>query len=371
MSAPNPILTTIIFVFALQAMVLGVLLILKRPRKQAHVFLSFLIFFFALMAFNIAWVNVLSANNLMPVFRYFQMELLYGIGPSLYFYTKCITDSEFRFAKKDYIHFVPVVLEFLFYRTAFYRLGAEGMYQDPVHPYTKIYLWEQWLGILSITIYVVVSLILLFRYQSWLKSQFSNIENKSLNWMKLPVIIYAGYWIGWMVLTEIDRFAFDRSLRDSYFLPAFVGLAMVTNWIGFKGYLHSRAAISGFVPQKTRPKKSKSNSELAQRITELMNRERPYLDPELDLSGLADLLDINPKQLSQTINQDFAMNFYEFVNSYRVEAFKERLQQPESSKLTLLAHAFECGFNSKSTFNDVFKKMTGSTPSSYAKQLKN
>lgn len=371
MSAPNPILTTIIFVFALQAMVLGVLLILKRPRKQANIFLSLLIFLFALMAFNIAWVNVLSANNLMPVFRYFQLELLYGIGPSLYFYTKSITDSEFRFSKKDLIHFVPVVLEFLFYRTAFYRLGAEGMYQNPVHPYTKIYLGEQWLGIVSISIYVVVSLILLFRYQSWLKSQFSNIEHKSLNWMKLPVIIYAGYWIGWMVLTEIDRFAFDRSLRDIYFLPSFVVLALVTNWIGFKGYLQSQTVVFGFVPQKTKPKKSNTNSKLAQRVSELMKSERPYLNPELDLSGLAELLDINPKQLSQTINQDFAMNFYEFVNQYRVEAFKERLQQPDSEKLTLLAHAFDCGFKSKSTFNDVFKKMTGTTPSSYAKQHKN
>lgn len=371
MSAPNPILTTIIFVFALQAMVLGVLLLLKRPRKQSHVFLSLLIFQFALMAFNIAWVNVLNANNMMPVFRYFQLELLYGIGPSLYFYTKCITDGQFRFSKKDLIHFTPVVLEFFFYRTAFYRLGAEGMYQNPVHPYTKIYLWEQWLGILSITSYVLISLILLFRYQSWLKNQYSDLGNKSLNWMKLPVIIYAAYWIGWSVLTEIDRLAFDRTLRDNYFLPAFVGLAMVTNWIGFKGYLHSQIAVSGFVPQRSKPKKSETNSELKLKITELMQSQRPYLDPELDLAGLADLLDINPKQLSQTINQDFSVNFYEFVNKYRVEAFKKRLQQPDSDKLTLLAHAFECGFKSKSTFNDAFKKMTGITPSSYAKQQKN
>jgi AraC-like DNA-binding protein len=59
------------------------------------------------------------------------------------------------------------------------------------------------------------------------------------------------------------------------------------------------------------------------------------------------------------------------VNSYRIEAFKELVAQPENKKLTLLGLAFECGFNSKSTFNDVFKKSTGKTPSQYAKQLKN
>ena len=302
---------------------------------------------------------------------YWQMELLYGIGPSLYFYTKCITDSKFRFSGKDYLHFAPVVLEFVFYRTAFYRLGADGMYQSPPHPYTSIYLAEQWIGILSITGYTFSSLVLLFRHQSWLKHNYSNIENKSFLWMKLPIIIYAGFWIGWNLLTEIDRFVFGRSLREVYFLPAFVVLAIITYWIGFKGYLQSQTTVSGFIPQRTKPKKPDPNSGLAKRLTKLMEEEQPYLDPDLDLSSLADLLNINPRQLSHTINQNFSMNFYEFVNNYRVEAFKKRMQQPENKKLTLLANAYECGFKSKSTFNDVFKKSTGKTPSNFAKQLQN
>jgi len=370
MSSPNPVLTTIIFVFALQAIALSVLLLIKRPRPQANLFLALVVFFFALMAGNIALINVLKARDLFHVFRYFQLELLYGIGPALYFYTKSITDREFKFSKKDFIHFIPVVLEFLFYRTTFYRLGADGMYQSPPHPYTSIYLGEQWLGILSVTVYTLLSLRVLFLYQVWLKQQYSNLEKRSLDWLKIPVIIYAAFWIGWNLLTEIDRFVFDGTLREVYFLPAFVGLAVVTYWIGFKGYLRSQSDVSGYSQSKPKKDEAERQPELAKKIATLMETQQPFLDPDLDLSGLSRLLDSNPRQVSHTINRSFSKNFYEFVNQYRVDAFKERIQEPGGEKLTLLGHAFECGFNSKSTFNDVFKKTTGLTPSAYAKQVK-
>ena len=101
-----------------------------------------------------------------------------------------------------------------------------------------------------------------------------------------------------------------------------------------------------------------------------MEIQKPYLDPELDLAKLSALVDLNPKQVSHTINRSFSKNFYEYINSYRVEAFKQLASDPENKKLTLLGLAFECGFKSKSTFNDAFKKTTGKTPSQYVNQQK-
>ncbi|MEO1652339.1 MAG: hypothetical protein AAFU64_02240, partial [Bacteroidota bacterium] len=120
MSNPNPILSTIIFVFGLQAIGLSILLLRKRPRIQSNIFLALILIFFALMAVNIALVNVLLTYDVFYVFRYVQLELLFGIGPALYFYTKSIGDHHFRFGGKDYLHFVPVLLEFIFYRTSIY-----------------------------------------------------------------------------------------------------------------------------------------------------------------------------------------------------------------------------------------------------------
>ena len=209
MSSPSPVLSTIILVFALQAILLSALVFFKQPKNQSNIFLSLLIFFYALMALNIAFINVLIRFDSFEIFRYFQLELLYGIGPALYFYTKSISNPHFRFKKQDYFHFLPLVLEFIFYRTAFYRLGAEGMYQTPSHTYTKVYLGEQWLGILSISLYTILAFRILIKHQNWLKQRYSNLEKKSLNWLKLPVIFYGSFWILWNILTELDRLIFD------------------------------------------------------------------------------------------------------------------------------------------------------------------
>jgi hypothetical protein len=117
MTSSNPIVFTIILIFGLQAIVFSILLLLKRPVRQSNVFLAFLLFFFALMSVNIALVNIFITYDIIYVFRYVQLELLFGIGPSLYLFTKSITDPGYRISPKTYIHFLPVILEFIFYRT--------------------------------------------------------------------------------------------------------------------------------------------------------------------------------------------------------------------------------------------------------------
>lgn len=100
-----------------------------------------------------------------------------------------------------------------------------------------------------------------------------------------------------------------------------------------------------------------------------MQQEKPYLESELTLSDLARQLHITSSLLSQIINVGFNKNFNDFVNAYRIEAFKIRLQKSDYQHLTLLGIALECGFNSKATFNRAFKKHTGQSPSEYTNSL--
>lgn len=372
MTTSNPILFTIICVFALQAMILSGLIAFKRPRRTANIFLALLVFFYALMAINIVVVNVLNDQGLLHVFRYIQMEMLFGIGPALYFYTKCITDPKFEFKKIHYLHFLPLLLEFIFYRTAIYRIGSDGLYLDEFPTYTYVYLTEQWLGIISIWIYCILSLFMLIKYQKQLKNYYSKIEHLSLKWLQTPIVIYVGYHFLWRVITEIDRFAFDKSLREYYFLPNFTILAIITCWIGFKGYIQKERDIIQLKPdtKASTLEHEEKDQKFLSNLRQLMENEKPYLNPDLNLSMLAEMLQMKPKQLSTKINQNCDQNFYDVVNSYRVEAFKARLQSTERDKLSLLGHAYECGFYSKSTFNHVFKKITQQTPSEYLKELK-
>ena len=100
-----------------------------------------------------------------------------------------------------------------------------------------------------------------------------------------------------------------------------------------------------------------------------MEKEQPYLDPKLSLRTLADELGVPPNELSQLLNEGFRQNFAEFTNTYRLATFREKVADPRQQHLTLLAMAYDSGFNSKTVFNTFFKKKMGMTPRAYWKQI--
>ncbi|MEM7104965.1 MAG: helix-turn-helix transcriptional regulator [Bacteroidota bacterium] len=102
-----------------------------------------------------------------------------------------------------------------------------------------------------------------------------------------------------------------------------------------------------------------------QKITYLFETEDPFKNPNLTLTDLANLLNTNRNIISKAINQEFKMNFNDFVNERRAEAVIDKLNKGEHTRNTLLAIALDCGFNSKTTFNRAFKKHTGITPKQF------
>ncbi|WP_198679938.1 adenylate/guanylate cyclase domain-containing protein [Aureibaculum luteum] len=106
-----------------------------------------------------------------------------------------------------------------------------------------------------------------------------------------------------------------------------------------------------------------------EQLEQLMLAEKPYLNPELTLRDMAEMLELPPNHMSQLLNEGFTMNFSEFVNSYRLEIFKSKVADPSQRHLTILALAYDSGFNSKTVFNTYFKKTTGITPRAYWKEV--
>ena len=109
----------------------------------------------------------------------------------------------------------------------------------------------------------------------------------------------------------------------------------------------------------------KPNPEMIAKLEDLMVRVKIYQDPDLDREGLADSLGVSPRSLSALINGHYEQNFYDFINKYRVLEAQTRLQDPKDGDLTIQRIFEDAGFNSKSTFNTLFKKATGKTPSEY------
>lgn len=104
------------------------------------------------------------------------------------------------------------------------------------------------------------------------------------------------------------------------------------------------------------------------RVQQFIETEKPYLNSDLSLRSLADQLGVHPNQLSWLLNNGFGKNFNEFINHYRIEAFKKMAKDPESEKLKIMTIAYDCGFNSKTVFNTYFKRETGITPKQFLKK---
>jgi AraC-like DNA-binding protein len=148
--------------------------------------------------------------------------------------------------------------------------------------------------------------------------------------------------------------------------------------MGVKGYFTDTTKLNKLnfkfspetigIPEEVNSFESKSISDSDIKIVKnLMEVEKAYLNPELNLSDLAKMANMSRGQLSEIVNSGFNKNFNDFVNSYRVEAFKAMLKDKKHEQLSLLGIAQDCGFNSKATFNRVFKKLTSHSPTEYLK----
>ena len=111
----------------------------------------------------------------------------------------------------------------------------------------------------------------------------------------------------------------------------------------------------------------KKAKEYLDQLLQYMQEEKPYLNGKLSLNEVASHLKISINHLSQVVNGHLGISFFDFVNKYRVDEMKSKLSNPENKQFTLMAIAYDCGFNSKSSFNKIFKNTTGCTPSEYIK----
>jgi len=167
---------------------------------------------------------------------------------------------------------------------------------------------------------------------------------------------------------------------------SFIGLTILTFLFGVFGF-HQPAIFEEVVrvPLQTKDAAPENETEVKKyqrsglkkedvaqyiaRIEEHMNSSKPFLNRELSIYDLSDQLGIPKHSLSEVINEHMGKNFYNLVNDYRIEEVKTRLEDPAYKNLTILAIAYDSGFNSKSSFNTIFKEKTGITPSEYQKTV--
>jgi AraC-like DNA-binding protein len=362
------------------------------------IFMSFFIVFLLLTKKNkaltdrilAAWVAVIGIHLLgfyLKVAGYWEIyPHLIGVtapfpllhGPFLYLYTLYSLRSDAKIRKVDFLHFVPFIAAFIYMSGFFFFYSPEKKLQvdrGEVLDYAVFTVVLLVAILISGLTYAVLSYWLTLKHERRIDNNFSYDEDINLNWLRYCILAIALVFLSAVIVVVLrDGFGLQFLFNAEYIIYSIIILFIF--YIGYFGIRHQHIFInnSQIVPAKAsqavasgKYKNSGLRNELALEIhaglLKLMEEEKPFLEPKLTLSALAQRLGVTPNQLSQVINQQEQVNFHDFVNHYRVEEFIRKAgQHPDYSFLAL---ALDSGFNSKSSFNNIFKKHKGSTPSKY------
>jgi AraC-like DNA-binding protein len=288
-------------------------------------------------------------------------------GPLFFLYTLSLSDTRFQFERRHLSHFLPFAI-----CLAILLPGAITGHQVP----NAIRQGLTILKMISLLLYTVAVILKLRGHRRRVETIFSNTEHKYLGWLKFLAWGIITVWLvavtGLLVYTGP---ALNLSLSFFVFLIGYFGVRQeaIFDFSRGRAVPDDDNNITDLVEQKPDDKYRKSglsrqrSVELFNFLTKEMNERKLYRDPELTSFTLAEQLKVHPNHLSQVINQHSNQNFFEYVNTLRINDVKEALQEPKFNTHSLLGIAFEFGFNSKASFNRAFKKITGMTPSEYKK----
>jgi AraC-like DNA-binding protein len=300
------------------------------------------------------------------------------MAPALYLSILHFTSPDKTFRTKEWLHFTPFFL-FLSYAVPVALTPGPAMFKGLQMPAFVMSVLPV-LMFLSIKIQVLVYWILAYRklgrHQRNIRLISSNTAAISLNWLKyllLGIVFMILIWFNSTLfkIQVINQYAPLACLGGVLFICYFL-LAQKEIYPFEKTELASiDLVIADSTLKSVKPRLASYRlGQLRTQLIELMQHERPYLDNELSLPQLAREMDISSHDLSWLLNEGFGKNFFQFINSYRVEEAKNLMLSEKHKHLNLLSIAYAAGFNSKTTFNTTFKKETGMAPSQFIQQAK-
>jgi len=311
-----------------------------------------------------------------PKFHYIIFPFHYLYVPLLFLYVLSFTNKDFRIRYIDNLHFVPFLIIYIVFIFRFISANPDLLrdYLQTGHLFNTAE--EQLYNLLELIqffFYAIVSLFVLKNYVTKIKDRFSSIERINLSWLKFVLIGFI-IWKSLLLSNSILWTNFQNEIPEFAFIILYIFaeiIFLVFLSIMFLKGLKQPEVFLVKIGNHSNPKYEKTllsdlkKEEYKNRLLKYMKTEKPYLDPLIGLQELAQKLSIPPHDLSQVLNTSLKQNFFDFINSYRIEESKKIFSEDISNKKTILEILYEAGFNSKSVFNLAFKKQTGLTPTQY------
>lgn len=384
----------ILLLAAGQGLFLAVLIFHKHGKIFANRFLGAMILIYSAVLVHL-FLDELGYSITFPHFPLLIVGVGFLILPLHFLYAKYLVRNAVAMKKNDWLHFLPFIIYECYRLPTFFQTEEElsAFYGDVETKGLPLdFVLYNWAIFLQAFVYILLTLFLLKRHARHLKEIFSSLDKIKLDWLRNITYLAIGVILVFGIENTLLLFDFNLS---NYFDLSSVLTAVYVYALGYLGLFKSEVftapAIAnslsqlpalgyhddrkGGTSEQKLPKYEKSGlsdesaKEYLQQLLELMKSKEPYIKSELTLNQLAEMLDISPHNLSEVINTKLHQNFFDFINEYRLEKVKKDLADPQKQNLKVLAIAFEAGFNSKSSFNSLFKKHTNMTPSEYRRQF--
>jgi AraC-like DNA-binding protein len=358
------------------------LILFKKNKLRSDIFLAlFFILIGAELTFRLLVVNGYTKVYNWPVL----FDLVYWIllGPVVYLYAGFTIRKDRKFSRHMILHLIPLLIILVPFIHFQIILPGTGFFQytnnHPVYRWIIDIFWEY-----CVLAYLIVLIIRLIRLREEIPVFFSSRKSKDLSWLLYLSLGFAANIVISMTLYYLNSYHVIALPGSSISFPVVI-LILYLLGVGIFGYrqdgIFSENELQevsnsqyqgklGPVPERVfKYRRSGLQAEesriLLNDLKRIMKTQQPYTDCELNLQGLATMLNTSVHKLSQVINEYFGQNFYDFINSYRIEEVKKLLQDAKNNNLKVLSLAYDCGFNPKSAFYSVFRKYTGMTPVEY------
>lgn len=380
------IILNILSIVIIFASIIGMFFAITLLRKGNGALILRSIFSFILFVVSLQLIEVdLMLNGLtylVPWIDGITFPLIYGIAPLYYIYIRMSINPNYRPQYWYYIFFLPVI--YLTYDIWDYLFMDQQMKAEYLK---KTYNHEFVINVLEMNLVAKAKFVFLslqmatFFIFSYLKLKnhlkvFTDLESDNdiierLNWLKTVTVFFGVYAFSYAaMLTALFSFNSYYIVIDLFWLT--IVACFVISIAYYSVNIRDFSIKEVTEGQNDKYKTSSLDDIFAEKLysetVNIIESERLFLNNQFRLSDLAERLNYSLHHISQVINKYSGQNFSDFINNYRVEECKKQLRNPKRINETILAIAFECGFNNKASFNRSFKKITGLTPSEYRSQ---
>jgi len=307
-----------------------------------------------------------SFHNITSNFAFYSLTF----GPFLYLYVTKLTKENSTFQFKDIVHFVPYAFFSLIHLFIFTNRPLLSGQLEMDQGWFILNILRVVSLFISLSIYSILSIKAIRKHKKSIKDSFSFESSKiTLSWLRQVTIIFIATYVV-LIINMLTGNVAQEAMSTSHYIPA-MGLTFFCFNLSYYGFNQP------VILQELKISKGKNNAQkdgeldtlkrktYLKKLNDYLETEKPYLNSELTINVLAEDVKLPRHYITEILKKELNMNFFTLVNDYRLEEVKKRLMSAEHKECSVLQLALESGFNSKSSFNAIFKQSTGMTPSEF------